>query len=68
MEDVQKRGLQEEVTRLRDMHLTYTEAAGGKLTLVPIDFHKPGLRVLDSATADGEFETCALEQFWQHER
>nr|WNS47922.1 CapG [Capnodium sp. TTI-000886] len=53
MEDVQKRGLQEENERLRDMHKTYTAAAGGKLTLAPIDFKKPGLRILDSATADG---------------
>jgi hypothetical protein len=59
MEDVKKRGLQLEVDRLRDMHQVYTDAAGGKYTLAPIDWRKPGLRVLDSATADGKRSTDA---------
>ncbi|KEY69597.1 hypothetical protein S7711_06225 [Stachybotrys chartarum IBT 7711] len=31
------------------------DALGGKLLLVPLDVSRPGLRVLDSATANGEF-------------
>ena len=32
MEDAKKRGLQEEISRLTDNHLVYTDAAGGKLS------------------------------------
>jgi len=53
MEDAKKRGLQEEISRLTDNHLVYTDAAGGKLSYAPVDWKKPGLRILDSATADG---------------
>ncbi|KAF2773341.1 putative methyltransferase SirN-like protein [Teratosphaeria nubilosa] len=53
MEDVQTRGLQEELKRLRDMHHVYYRAAGDKLTLAPVDLQTKGLKILDSATADG---------------
>ncbi|KAL7940351.1 hypothetical protein V8C42DRAFT_243880 [Trichoderma barbatum] len=53
MEDVKQRGYQEEIDRLTDNHLVYTDAADGKLSFAPLDWQKPGLRVLDSATADG---------------
>ncbi|KAK1460035.1 hypothetical protein CMEL01_03034 [Colletotrichum melonis] len=53
MADAKKRGLEEEISRLTDNHRVYTDAAGGKLSFIPIDWKKPGLRVLDSATADG---------------
>nr|WNS47937.1 FunG [Talaromyces coalescens] len=53
MEDAKRRGFQEEIDRLTDNHLVYTDAAGGKLSFAPIDWQKPGLRILDSATADG---------------
>ncbi|KAI1037823.1 hypothetical protein LB503_009559 [Fusarium chuoi] len=52
MEDAKKRGLQEEISRLTDNHLVYTDAAGGKLSYAPVDWKKPGLRILDSAIAD----------------
>lgn len=53
MDDAKKRGLHEEISRLTDNHLVYTDAAGGKLSFAPVDWQKPGLRILDSATADG---------------
>lgn len=53
MEDAKRRGYQEEIDRLTDNHLVYTDAAGGKLSFAPIDWQQPGLRILDSATADG---------------
>lgn len=53
MEDAQRRGFQEEIDRLTDNHRVYTDAAGGKLSFAPIDWQQPGLRILDSATADG---------------
>ncbi|KAM0431680.1 hypothetical protein ACHAQK_009997 [Fusarium lateritium] len=53
MDDAKKRGLDEEISRLTDNHLVYTDAAGGKLSFAPVDWQKSGLRILDSATADG---------------
>lgn len=42
-----------EYSRLRTQHEMVKIAMGGKLVLAPIDLSQPGLRVLDSATADG---------------
>jgi len=42
-----------EYSRLRMQHEMIKIAMGGKLVLAPIDFVRSGLRVLDSATADG---------------
>ncbi|KAI9877144.1 MAG: hypothetical protein M1830_004694 [Pleopsidium flavum] len=42
-----------EYDRLRTQHDMIKVAMGGKLVLAPIDFARPDLRILDSATADG---------------
>ena len=42
----------EEVNRLAEQHDVIKDAMGG-LIAVPLDFSKPGLRILDSGTADG---------------
>lgn len=41
-----------EITRLRNQH-DWLKGSIGKLVLAPVDFSKPNLRILDSATADG---------------
>jgi hypothetical protein len=46
----------DELQRLREQHKLIKDSMGG-LILAPIDFSKPGLRILDSATADGVY--CA---------
>lgn len=43
-----------ETERLRMQHDVVKDAMGGRLVLAPIDLTMPGLRILDSATADGE--------------
>ena len=40
------------VYRLTNQHEAITGSTG-KLVFAPVDFTKPGLRILDSATADG---------------
>ncbi|KAF2114568.1 putative methyltransferase SirN-like protein [Lophiotrema nucula] len=42
------------IYRLTNQHEAITESAG-KLVFAPVNFSKPGLRVLDSATADGKW-------------
>ena len=42
-----------EIERLTAQHDTI-KMAMGQLVLPPIDFTKPGLKILDSGTADGE--------------
>jgi hypothetical protein len=42
-----------ETERLRMQHDVVKDAVGGSLVVAPIDLTKPGLRILDSATADG---------------
>jgi hypothetical protein len=34
-------------------HLVLIDALDGRIVLPPIDLSKPGLRILDSGTADG---------------
>ena len=46
-----------ELSRLTDQHQYVKDAMGGRLVLAPIDLFKSGLRILDSATADG---ACSL--------
>lgn len=42
-----------EVKRLTGQHEIMIAAMGHQAVYAPVDFRKPGLRVLDSATADG---------------
>ncbi|RMZ66221.1 Demethylmenaquinone methyltransferase [Pyrenophora seminiperda CCB06] len=42
-----------ETQRLRMQHDVIKDAMGGSLVTAPIDLSQPGLRILDSATADG---------------
>ncbi|KAL8896245.1 MAG: hypothetical protein Q9207_007798 [Kuettlingeria erythrocarpa] len=42
-----------EVERLTRQHEVIKDHMGGKLVLAPVDLSTPGLRILDSATADG---------------
>jgi hypothetical protein len=42
-----------EAQRLQLQHEIIKDAMGGKLVAAPLDLSKPGLRILDSATADG---------------
>ena len=44
----------EEIKRLTYQHEVIKDALGGKLLLVPVDTEQKPLRILDSATADGE--------------
>jgi len=44
-----------EVERLTLQHEVITDYLG-KLVLAPVDFSKPGLRIYDSATADGKIQ------------
>jgi hypothetical protein len=48
-----------EVERLRLQHEVVKDAMGGKLIAAPIDLSVAGLRILDSATADGK-SSCRL--------
>jgi hypothetical protein len=52
METTEQAGHARELKRLADNHDVFKDAMGG-LLLVPVDLSKPGLRILDSATADG---------------
>jgi gliotoxin biosynthesis N-methyltransferase len=52
METTKQAGHVRELKRLADNHEVFKDAMGG-LLLAPVDFSKPGLRILDSATADG---------------
>lgn len=36
-------------------HLVLIDALGGHVVLAPVDLTKPGLKILDSGTADGMF-------------
>jgi len=45
-----------ETQRLRMQHDVIKEALDGHLITAPIDLSLPGLRILDSATADGKQE------------
>ena len=42
-----------EQVRLEDQHETIMHAMGGKAVYAPIDLTQPGLRILDSACANG---------------
>ena len=53
MEFTAQQGHMAEVQRLRDNH-DVVKADMGRLLFAPVDFSKPGLKVLDSAAADGE--------------
>ena len=50
-----KNSVDEEVARLTLQHSVVKDAMGGKLLFAPLDLNKPGLRILDSACADGKF-------------
>lgn len=52
METTKQAGHARELKRLADNHEVFKDAMGG-LLLAPVDLSKPGLRILDSATADG---------------
>lgn len=43
-----------EQVRLEDQHETVLYAMGGKALYAPVDLAKPGLRILDSACANGK--------------
>lgn len=44
-----------EAERLMSQHLVLIDALDGRILLAPIDIRKPGLRILDSGTADGHW-------------
>lgn len=44
-----------EKERLAGQHDVITNAMGGRLLFAPVDLSKPGLRILDSGTADGRW-------------
>lgn len=52
MQTTKKAGHEDELKRLSDNHEVITNAMGG-LFMAPVDLTKPGIRILDSATADG---------------
>lgn len=45
---------QKEVQRLTDQDSVFAYSMNNKRVLAPLDTSRPGLKVLDSATADGE--------------
>ena len=45
----------DEIKRLKDNDEVFKAAMGGAFLIAPVDFSRPGLKVLDSAAADGEF-------------
>ena len=45
----------DEITRLSYNHELFKDALNGKLVLAPIDFSTGPKKILDSATADGDF-------------
>ena len=45
-----------ETQRLAANHEVFIRGLGGKLTVTPLDLTKPGLKILDSACADGKVE------------
>lgn len=49
----------DEMGRLSNQHGVIKDAMGG-LLLMPVDFSKGPLRILDSATADGTFENSLI--------
>jgi hypothetical protein len=51
-----------EARRLRMQGALALDALGGNLLLCPLDLSRPGLRILDSATADGHFLTVVWDQ------
>lgn len=53
MKTTKEAGHTAELQRLTDQHAIVTDALNG-LLLAPVDFSKPGLKILDSATADGK--------------
>lgn len=44
---------QDETFQLSEQHDVFKASMGGKLVIAPVDFSKPGLRILDCGTADG---------------
>ncbi|KAK9772392.1 putative Wax synthase domain-containing protein [Seiridium cardinale] len=46
---------QAEAERLLSQHLVLVDALNGRIVLPPIDLTKPGLKILDSGTADGHW-------------
>jgi hypothetical protein len=49
-----------ELSRLSDLH-DLTKATMGGLVLAPVDFSQPGLRILDSGTADGLSSSAGVD-------
>jgi hypothetical protein len=56
LETTKQAGHARELKRLSDNHEVFKDAMGG-LLLAPVNLSKPGLRILDSATADGTYLT-----------
>ena len=44
----------DEITRLTNQHQVLKDAMGGRLLFAPVDLGATSLKILDSATADGE--------------
>lgn len=53
MQTTAVKGHSTELQRLRDNGEVIKNAIGG-LLFAPVDFSKPGMKILDSATADGK--------------
>lgn len=53
MQTTKDAGHTAEIKRLTDQHAIITDALNG-LLVAPIDLARPGLKILDSATADGK--------------
>lgn len=53
MQTTKEAGHKDEIDRLSDNHAVFTDAMDG-LFMAPVDLSRPGLRILDSATADGK--------------
>lgn len=51
-----------EAERLMSQHLVLIDALDGRIVLAPVDLNKPGLKVLDSGTADGMSHTVYINE------
>lgn len=45
----------DEAERLMSQHLVLVDALGGKIVLPALDLTRPGVKILDSGTADGKY-------------
>jgi hypothetical protein len=61
-ESTKQAGYARELKRLADNHEVIKDAMGG-LILAPVDLSKPGLRILDCATADGISPRTRVDPF-----